>query len=1315
MTEREIFIAALQKSDPAERAAFLDQACANDRALRERVAQLLQKNELAGSFLEAPAPGLPDTLALLTESPGTLIGPYKLLEKLSEGGMGTVWIAERDNPKQRVALKLIKSGMDSKQIIRRFDAERQALALMSHNNIAKMLDAGTTESGRPYFVMELVKGVPITRYCDETHASVQERLNLFIPVCLAVQHAHQKGIIHRDIKPSNVLVCIEDGKPVPKVIDFGVAKALHQPLTEGTLHTAFNQIVGTLEYMSPEQAELNALDIDTRADIYALGVLLFELLTGSTPITRDELKQVAVIGMLRKIKEIEPRKPSTRLSESKETIASLAALRRTEPTKLMKEVRGDLDWIVLKCLESDRTRRYETANALAREIERHLANESVEARPPTVGYRVSKFIRRNKSPVLAAALVLIALIAGVIGTTWQMLRANELRGIADEKTQRALDAAESEKKAKLTAEARETETKAVLDFVENYIFAAARPKDVERGQGYDVKLADAIKAALPFVEKGFADQPLIEARLRHTLGTSFQFMGEFKNAIAQDEIARMIYAKQLGASHRLTLQTMRNLALEYAGLGQLNVAQKINLEVLARAKESLGPYDPTTLRSMDQVATTQNHLGQLNDAIKLHEETLGLMKEKLGPDNPDTLGCMVNLAGDYYGSGRIQDALRLQESALAIMRIKIPDHRLTLFCMNNLAISYSAQSRHDESLKIRKELVEIAKVKYGPEHPQTLTWMLNLASEYHAQGRTKEAIEIQEYTLPLFKEKLGNEHRVTLMNITNLATCYGVVNQFREAAKLNTEAWEIQKKKFGVDHPSTLWTMDNVAQNSFRLGQVKEALDLFEETLRLRKSKLGAEHVETLKSMIHLSIAYESVGRKKDALDLLEEALPILRKKYPSHGTTYHCMNKLADTYLTRGQYGKAVPLYEELLPIRKAKLGADHPDTLTTQHNLAKAYSDMGRYKEALKLNQETLLLRKAKLGADHPDTLTTQHNLAKTYDDLGRYREAVKLYQEALPLQKAKLGPDHADTLRTMHSLSVTYFSLGQYAEAISLLREALPLSRAKLGNTHGDTLNAMNTLGNCEKELGHVSEAIKIHEETLKLMKDNFGADDVLTLGCMVNLAIDYQEAKRLKEAIQLNQSALASLKGKAPDDQFTFNAMTNLAACYAEAGRYAEAFPLYEQSLALRTSKLGPDHPATLGSMLRLAWPLATCSDVKYRNPARALELARKAINYPANQDFIYGTLGAANYRTGAWNDAITALTKALQINPEGIGTEGFFLAMAYWQLGQKEEARKWYDQAAKWMDKNKPKDEELRRYRTEATELMNDKEVSIGPK
>src|SRR5262245_53258971 len=373
MTERSIFLAALEIDDLAERAGYVAQACGGDADLLSRVEELLKAHLHPGGFMERPAPALVSTIDRppAVEEIGNVIGPYKLLEQLGEGGFGVVFLAEQQTPvRRRVALKVLKPGMDTRQVVARFEAERQALALMDHPHIAKVFDGGATCSGRPYFVMELVKGVPITDFCDQCQLTPRQRLELFLPVCHAVQHAHQKGIIHRDLKPSNVLVALYDGRPVPKVIDFGVAKAISPTLSERARLTEVGVLVGTLEYMAPEQAELNNLDIDTRADIYSLGVLLYELLTGSPPFTSEQLRDVGFGEILRLIKEVEPPKPSTRLSSSTE-LARIAAARRVEPKTLTRLLTGELDWIVMKCLEKERGRRYETADALAARSEEH--------------------------------------------------------------------------------------------------------------------------------------------------------------------------------------------------------------------------------------------------------------------------------------------------------------------------------------------------------------------------------------------------------------------------------------------------------------------------------------------------------------------------------------------------------------------------------------------------------------------------------------------------------------------------------------------------------------------------------------------------------------------------------------------------------------------------------------------------------------------------------------------------------------------------------------------------------------------------------
>ena len=457
--DESIFEAALQVP-PEQRAGYLSQACGGDAQLRQRVEVLLRDHEQAARFLaeSAGSPPRPPvrTSVVLTEKVGDKIGHYKLLQQIGEGGCGVVYMAEQEEPiRRRVAFKVIKLGMDTKEVIARFEAERQALALMDHHNIAKVLDAGATASGRPYFVMELVRGIRITDYCDQNNLSTAARLELFMQVCHAIQHAHQKGIIHRDIKPSNILVTLYDGKPVPKVIDFGIAKATEQKLTEKTLFTAFEQFIGTPAYMSPEQAELSGLDVDTRSDIYALGALLYELLTGKTPFDAREMVEAGLDGMRRIIREKEPARPSTRFQtlEAREQ-TTIAKRRQVEAPRLVYLVRGDLDWIVMKCLEKDRTRRYETADSLANDVQRHLANEPVVACPPTAAYRLGKLLRKHRAAVSASVAFLLLLLAATAMSAWLAARANRERAAAVKATEAEARAKQESDRLRSLAEAK---------------------------------------------------------------------------------------------------------------------------------------------------------------------------------------------------------------------------------------------------------------------------------------------------------------------------------------------------------------------------------------------------------------------------------------------------------------------------------------------------------------------------------------------------------------------------------------------------------------------------------------------------------------------------------------------------------------------------------------------------------------------------------------------------------------------------------------------------------------------------------------------
>jgi tRNA A-37 threonylcarbamoyl transferase component Bud32 len=507
----------------------------------------------------------PATTLPAGERAGDVIDRYKLLERIGEGGMGTVWMAEQREPvKRRVALKIIKLGMDTKQVIARFEAERQALALMDHPHIAKVLDAGATETGRPYFVMEYIKGIPILEYCDQEKIDTRARLELFAKVCHAIQHAHQKGIIHRDIKPSNVLVTLHDGVPVPKVIDFGIAKATNSELTTKTLFTEHRQMVGTPAYMSPEQAEMSGLDIDTRADIYSLGVLLYELLTGTTPLDMRKLLSKGFAEMMRAIREDEPHKPSTRVSSFGDTGTRTALLRKVDASKLSSLLRGDLDWIVMKCLEKDRNRRYETANGLAADIRRHLNDEPVTAGAPSAGYKLRKFVRRNRGQVLAAGAVVAALLCGVVAFAWQATEARDQRDRAvaaqrAEAEQRQL--AEAAKLEAQTQEARATEqeaearrqeaqakeqeaeakkqaaiAEAVAKFQTDMLAAvdpSQLPKDPQTGEPLKdaVTVVQAMAAAVKVLDEGtLAEQPLVEARVRNAIGNTLRALGRYDEA-----------------------------------------------------------------------------------------------------------------------------------------------------------------------------------------------------------------------------------------------------------------------------------------------------------------------------------------------------------------------------------------------------------------------------------------------------------------------------------------------------------------------------------------------------------------------------------------------------------------------------------------------------------------------------------------------------------------------------------------------------------------------------------------------------------------
>ena len=941
--------------------------------------------------------------------------------------MGVVYLAEQEKPvRRRVALKIIKPGMDTEQVVARFEAERQALALMDHPSIARVFDAGATDTGRPYFVMELVKGVPITDYCDTVHLTPSERLELFIPVCQAIQHAHQKGIIHRDVKPSNVLVTMQDGKPVPKIIDFGIAKAVEQRLTERSLFTQHGTIMGTLEYMSPEQAEMSAMDVDTRTDVYALGVLLYELLTGSTPLERSRLRESGYAEILKRIREEEPPKPSTRLSESRERLPSVAAQRRTEPARLTKLLRGELDWIVMKAIEKDRTRRYETANGFARDIERYLAGDPVEAGPPSASYRLRKYARKHRAALVTAGAFAVLLATAAAVSTWQAVRATVAERRAVALAQRAM-VAEAEARqerdravaAESTARKEAAKAKAVNEFLTQDILTQAEP--ASNAAEDHVELLDVLDRAADKVGDRFRDQPEVEADLRGTIAATYHGLGSFAKA-----------ERQVRA--------------------QLEIERRLKAGDSAEALNTLG-----------QLGHYRNHLGDSREAVDLLRQAADGLSRTLGPDHPDTLISQGNLALAYLAAGRTAEAILLFEETLKLRTSKIgPDHPDTLANRNNLATAYRAAGRTDQAIALHEETLKLMTSKLGPDHPDTLASRNNLAQSYLNAGRTGEAIAMHEETLKLSKSKLGPAHPGTLTTRNNLAIAYLAVGRMAEAIALNEETLKLSTSSFGPDDPATLESSNNLAETYRTVGRATEAIALHESTLKARKAKLGLDHPDTLESGNNLALAYQAAGRSADAITLFETTLKQREVKLgPDHPDTLASRNNLGDAYMTARRTDEAIPLHEETLRLMTSKLGPDHPDTLTSRNNLAAAYWRAGRLDRSIPLFEETLKLMTSKLGPDDPETLMTQANLGVNYRDAGRSVEGAQLMEEAL--ERARARPNALAVVAFVPpQLAAAFDAAGQFARAEPYHRSALEHARKQFGTSDPRYAMAMASLG-------------------------------------------------------------------------------------------------------------------------------------------------------------------------------------------------------------------------------------------------------------
>jgi tetratricopeptide (TPR) repeat protein len=1021
---------------------------------------LLSHHEGAGAFLDvhAPPPGA-TTVPSAAHPPNdsrcaacaglVLAGRYQLLEPVGEGGMGSVWTAQQSEPVKRlVAVKLIKAGMDSKSVLARFEAERQALALMDHPNIAKVLDAGTTPDGRPYFVMELVKGVPITRYSDEQRLTPRQRLELFVPVCQAIQHAHQKGIIHRDIKPSNVLVAQYDGRPVPKVIDFGIAKATGQALTDSSLHTGLGAVVGTPEYMSPEQASLNNPDIDTRSDVYSLGVLLYELLAGSPPFSNKELKNAGLLEVLRVVREQEPPRPSTKLSDA-EALPTLAANRGTEPARLARLLRGELDWVVMKALEKDRNRRYESANGFALDLLRYLADEPVQACPPSAWYRLRKFVRRNKGAVLAAAVVLLVLTGGIIGTSIGLVEAKakeaEARFEAQQKEIEKDRAVTAEKAARTAEEAARSEAiekeakrveaenakadaqaqAAVARSVSGFFRLVLTQADVGRqwillgdpraGNDPNVTVREVLDRAARSVGSDFPGQELIEAGIRDTMGGAYLALGEFPQAQANLERALELRIAKHGTDHHEVSATRHTLARLFLEQGKYDQAAAAFQTLSAEYSARLGADHEYTLAARSGLAVVYQRQDKFGPAEELLKDVLDKATNRPKPD-PETIAIIrYALAGVYLGQGKYDQAETHGRAALdGWTAARGPKHPRTMHAKNLLGYVYHKQKKYDRAEGLYKEAIAGQTAALGADHPDTLTSRQNLADLYSDQGK------------------------------------------FARAETMLKEVLAARLVKLPADHPHTFVTRYNLGTVYYRQDRYAEAIAVYEALLRDRRKKPGDDPPVSEEIAFNLAENYREAGRLGDAVRVLDEWLPRARARYGSTDpTTRYGFRVAVRVYeVAATPAGRAVPperavaVLKEILAARAADLGAGDPVTLETQSALAALYWRLKRFGDSVPLFERELELRR-KLPKGDPDlTLIAAFNLAVNYCDAGKVAEAAKVLDEWLPRARARLDFDDSTMDFGVAAAHFVYDRAGAFDKLEKLQRDLVAFRRKKDG---------------------------------------------------------------------------------------------------------------------------------------------------------------------------------------------------------------------------------------------------------------------------
>jgi serine/threonine protein kinase/tetratricopeptide (TPR) repeat protein len=1411
----ELFLHARDMHSADERRNYLDGACAADATLRAEVEALLEANARAGSFLESPASVAP-LLATVdgrsaVERPGTVIGSYKLLEQIGEGGFGVVFLAEQQRPvRRKVALKVLKPGMDTRHIIARFEAERQALALMDHPNIAKVLDGGQTAGGRPYFVMDLVKGLPITDYCDQAQLTPRERLGLFLSVCQAVQHAHQKGIIHRDLKPSNVLVTVQDTTPVVKVIDFGVAKALGQQLTDKTLCTGFAQLIGTPLYMSPEQAGESSLDVDTRSDIYTLGVLLYELLTGTTPFQKERFQEIGYDELRRIIREEEPPRPSTRVSILGQAAATISAQRKSDPKRLSQLCRGELDWIVMRCLEKDRNRRYETASGLAADVHRFLNDEPVLACPPSAAYRLKKFVRRNRQSVLAVAVVLLGLLAGIAGAVVGLVRARD-----EAESARRAQAAEVEQSGRAQKNLRSALR--VLDEIYLQVAEDRVPRDPRQEEKEHELLRKALVFYREFAEQNSADMAvsLEVVRANRRVGDIERLVGQHGGAaktyavaiaraeqLVKDFPGKPEYAYELAASRNAFGEILAETGKLAAADEQFHEAIRILTQLdLPAAHE----YQVELARSHHGLGLTLKQRGQRSKADKVFQQAIEL-QAKLATDFPHMphyrahLAQMHRSAGrwQYLGPGDDRAANEHLRSAIKLLRGLVKDFPTVPLYRQQLAAALGELGIQDWSTRCNwQEIIDLL-TRLASDFPTVPGYRADLALAIHnaayqqflggdlglaAAGLRKgldmcrtlardfpkvtryrasfavallncaaasivcdkdfsKARRMVEEALahlqPLAKAHPRNQrYRIDLLDCYSmLSGILAASGQPAEAAKKRQEMQQVfydtvaalAKAEQGPSAASAF--CQDVARILLTDGNIWLKVDRTEEGMTAYRHAIKAygkamELDPKIAGVPTALVFRDNLGwyqeaQKRAAIEKTADILQRLLNELPDSALRKRFrldVLGLRASVMPGGHSGNMETLYREQAALLKELAAycsevSEHRDAIArNDFNLAHLLKNGPRSDEAEKLLVRAITVW-GKLADEHPDRREYRQHQAYAYGDVAallvaknRLKKAEQTYRQGIE-QWQKLVDHWPGELWYRHELSYALHALGMLLkttkrpdEAEKAFREALALEEAVVASTptnpgwipswaapwvgtdyRGRLCDYYMQLWLLLRDAGRFREAAQVcRQETAvveKVIAQSPNAADY-----QVRLATRYNDLVHLLKAAKQPQQADQAVR---------------------------RALQIWEKTVATFRETIRRN-PSFAWASNDLAWRLATDPEPQRRDGRQAVAFARLAVESGPTNGYWVNTLGAAHYRAGSWKEAVTALQKSIELRKGGDSFDWFFLAMAHWQLGEKETARKWFDQAVQWMDKHKPRNEELRRFRAEAAELLGARE------